>query len=321
MMSELTFESLSEQILTAFGEERYADGLELAGKNLAAFPEKTAQLNYWRMILAARLEDPAGVNRIFEETLAAGIWFSERLMRRSPSLEGMNGNEEYERLIKVAAQMQAVDPTNRIPALVVRPEGACGAQDDACPLLYFLHGNTDSPAANLLHWRELANQGWVLAMPQSSKAMWPEAYFWPAYEECAAEIEHHYNNLAKQYSVDPEKTILAGFSMGAEIALATALSGKIPARGFILLGPGGYLMDDVKDWEPFIEQAAGRGLRGMILTGEEDDSIPHDNIRQLVELLNDRGISTQHKSYPNLKHEYPPDFSATLKDSIEFIFE
>ncbi|MEK6220832.1 MAG: dienelactone hydrolase family protein, partial [Chloroflexota bacterium] len=200
-------------------------------------------------------------------------------------------------------------------------DGACGSTDDACPLLFFLHGNTDNAHANLKHWQDLPNQGWVLAMPQSKNVMWAESYYWTDYQTTVSEVDKHYANLTNQYAIEPDKTIIAGFSMGGEMALGLALSGQIPSKGFILLGPGGPFLDDdsFEDWAPFIEKAQGRNLRGVILMGDADNTILHDNIHKMAALLNDNGIITQVKTFPDLKHEYPEDFNAVLKESLAFI--
>jgi predicted esterase len=107
--------------------------------------------------------------------------------------------------------------------------------------------------------------------------------------------------------------------MGAEVALAMVLNGVIDAQGFILLGPGGPFMDDLQQWSPAIEKAKDKGLRGVILMGLADETIPQDNIRALVETLNEGGVACELKTYPGLEHEYPPDFEAALQDAIKYI--
>jgi predicted esterase len=318
---EITFDEFSVQIREHFTKETYVDGLEYADGYVGKFPKEEPLLQYWRMCLAARLENYPLTNQILEGVLASGTWYGEALLRESPSLEPLQNDPEFKRLANISLKMQQNDPTDALPILVVRPEGKCGVRDDPCPLLIFLHGNTDSAQANLEHWTAAANNGWLAALPQSSEVMWAGAYFWSEHEASAKEVDALYKKLPDTYNLDLQRTVLAGFSMGAELALWLALSGRIPAKGFILLGPGGPFMDDIEEWEPLIEQAKNRDLRGVIITGQADTSIPHKNIRELVEKFNANGIPCELEEHIDLAHEYPANFEERLLHSLDFIFK
>jgi predicted esterase len=317
-MTELTFPELAEQIQKHFAEQTYAEGLSLASKHLTAFPEEYTTINYWRICLAARLDQPDLCNTILESTLASGIWLSDFLLRQSPSLEKMQGNTEFERLAGISAQMREVDGAE-VPLLVARPQDACNPGEAGCPAVIFLHGNMDSAQKNLEAWAHLPAEGWLVAVPQSSNALWAGAYMWTDHETARQELTENYQRITNQYSLDEQRLVWGGFSMGGEIALALALSGDLPASGFFLLGPGGRMMDQIEDWQPLIAQAAGRGLRGAILMGEADETIPRENIRRLAELLNQGGIPTQLQTFPGLGHAYPPDFEQAAAEALAFI--
>ena len=111
--------------------------------------------------------------------------------------------------------------------------------------------------------------------------------------------------------------------LGGETALRAALSGMVPVRGFILLGPGGPTIDTPEAWRrsapTLIRQGAERNLRGYVLLGEEDAGVPHDAIRALVELLNANGIPCHLEILPGLAHEYPPDPGPVLSRALGFI--
>jgi len=318
-MADLSFTELTDKIQSHFAEGTFAEGLSLASEYVTVYPEEFALLNYWRMCLAARMNQYAVANKILEATLASGNWYSELLLRDSPSLASLQGEEEFERLVGISLQMQASDPAAAVPMLVIRPKDACGPEDEGCPAVIFLHGNQDTAQKNLPHWQSLADAGWLVALPQSRAAMWADAYVWMDHDTSADEVIKLFERLKKEYSLDTDRIILAGFSMGAEVALAMALNGAICSKGFILIGPGGPFMDDLTKWGPSIEKAKDKGLRGVIMMGEADETIPQDNIRALVETLNEAGVACNLKTYPDLKHEYPPDFKAALQEAIKFI--
>src|SRR6266704_2939121 len=85
------------------------------------------------------------------------------------------------------------------------------------PLPIALHGNQSSAEASLGYWRPAVSAGWLLAMPQSTRADEDGKYIWnrPGYNEWPVEeIQTHYDNLISQHSIEPENVIIAGFSMG-----------------------------------------------------------------------------------------------------------
>jgi len=317
-MSEITFPELAEKIQQHFEQQTYAEGLTLASENFKRFPEEVTTINYWRICLATRLEQFDLANKFLETTLASGIWLAEFLLRQSPSLAAIQGNEEFERLCQISAQMRTADG-GEVPLLVARPEDACAPGMEGCPALIFLHSNMDNAQNNLRQWGYLSKNGWIVAIPQSSQALWTGAYNWVDHQTTREEMDRHYQRLLNQYSLDGERLIWGGFSMGAEMALTLVLNGDFPARGFILLGPGGPKMDDLSQWGPLIDKAAGKRLRGVIWMGEEDRTIPQGNVRALVERLNAGGIPTQLETFPGLGHAYPDDLEVAAARAMDFI--
>jgi predicted esterase len=323
-MEKLTFPELTEKIQQHFAVETYQEGLTLASEQLPNFPEEYALINYWRICLAARLEQFEIAAKILESTLASGIWYSDVLLRESPSLAGIQGQGEFERLAEIAGKLRAADGSD-VPLLLARPEDACQPGDAGCPLLVFLHANSDTAQNNLQHWAHLSAQGWLAAIPQSSWGMWTGAYGWTGYEATRGEILDHYESLKRQYSVDASRMILGGFSMGGAMALSMVLNGDLPAQGFILLGPAGGMIDEIdeikdEDWWAQLGGGWTRSLRGVVLMGEADDTIPQDKIRKLVRMLNDAGIPTRLQTFPGLRHDYPPDFETVAAQALGFIF-
>ena len=319
-MTEITIDALGLEIQKHFNNKTYAEGLALASKQLKEFPNNFPLLTYWRICFAARMNALPQANQILEALLSSGIWYSEALLRESPSLDALQKDPEFERLAGISLKMQISDPLEKLPLLVVRPENMWGpGQESGCPNLVFLHGNRDNAQANLSHWHPLSKKGWLVALPQSSQVYWSENYSWTAHEMAENEVLEKYNGLSKQYSLDTQNTVIAGFSMGAEIALALALNVKLNSQGFILLGPGGPYMNDLSRWDDLIEIAKDTGLRGVVLMGLEDKTIPQNAIRELVEKLNKRGIPTDLQTFPGLGHQYPENFEVVLDKALSFI--
>jgi predicted esterase len=318
-MEEHTFEELYGNLQTLYQDGEYARALELATQALAAYPEQRTSLDYWRMTMAARTDDTAQTLRVLQEALERGQWYSELLLRRSPSFKMLQGDPEFEKLV---AQNQAVaeqDSQATFPIFTLRPEKRCRSGAPACPLLLGLHTNAGTVPSSLGFWRPAATAGWLVAAPRSSQAIWKDAYVWDDRETAEAEIQKHYATLRKNYAIDAQRTILAGHSMGGEVAIWLALRGSIETRGFLAIGPGGPYMDDLAEWNPLIKDAAQRGLRGYFIFGERDASIPQENIHKLAEKLKATGIACKLETIPGQGHDYSPDYDAAILRGLDFL--
>ncbi|HWQ83443.1 MAG TPA: dienelactone hydrolase family protein, partial [Anaerolineales bacterium] len=169
-------------------------------------------------------------------------------------------------------------------------------------------------------WKTAAAEGWITAAPQSSQAMWRGAYVWDDRGYARDELQRHYTSLIQKYAIDPQRVILAGHSLGGETAMWLALNAELPVQGFIAFGPSGPLTEDPEKWHDLLYQSAGLGLRGYIIFGEEDESIPQENIRLLVDLLNETGTPTDLETVPHAGHDYDPAYDDCLLRALEFIF-
>ena len=173
-MTKMTYEELAQLIQKHFTRQDLTAGLALASEQGVNFPEEFPTINYYRMCLAARIGEIRHRQQELETTLASGIWYSDILLRQSPSLEPLQGQEEFERLAKCPAKMVPPDGLAQMPMLVVRPENACGPEDEGCPAVLFLHArNSDTAQKNLEQWRYLAEHGWLVAVPHSARPCSP----------------------------------------------------------------------------------------------------------------------------------------------------
>jgi len=318
----MTFDELVAAITQHFQNGDYAQALALADEHAANFPQHAAHIAYLQMCLAARLEQRPRVFALLQAMHQQGIWYSPEVLHNSPSFKALQGDPEFEALIESSRALQA-EETKAAPAILVTyPQGKCQSADETCPLIVALHANGESPESALAGWHTAAQEGWLVAAPRSSHTLWAGGgNMWFDHQESAAEIITQLEHLAENYWVEGEGMILGGFSMGAEVALWMALKGLLPAHGFILLGPGGPLMDEPDHWLPLIQEAADRELRGFIIFSQDDPTIPHDGIRQTAALLNENGIPTHVEVLHGLAHEYPPDFERLLRVALDYIGE
>jgi len=187
-----------------------------------------------------------------------------------------------------------------------------------------LHGNGENARKALDGWRTAVDEGWLLAAVQSSQIVHSEGYIWDDTEVALREIQEQHAALAADYALSADHLIIAGFSMGGYTAMQAALSGTIPAQGFMLLGPGGPEPDgpdDLGSWLPLIEQLRGRGapLRGYLMAGQEDDLTPPETQQRLADFLTEAGIPCGFETIPGVAHAYPLDFRPIIARALDFI--
>jgi predicted esterase len=149
--------------------------------------------------------------------------------------------------------------------------------------------------------------------------MWKNAYIWDDLEITSLELRKDYGTLQAQYSVSPEQTIVAGHSMGGEIAVWSSLSGQLPVRGFVAIAPSGPFMDELESWKTIIEQSQDRELRGYFIVGENDRQTSLSNLQALADWLIEAGIPCEVESLPGMDNKYSPSYGAALLRALEYI--
>jgi len=258
--------------------------------------------------------------QILDELFADGIWFSEELFRLSPSYAPLQGVDEFEKRVQANIKLRAQSGDDTAAVLHTRiPETGKGPY----PVIFHLHGNGSSALAEIDHWQAAVDAGWLVAAPNSATIFWAGSdALWRDHETARAQIAKHVEELQINFELDTDNIIFTGFSMGGEIALAETLRGELaPARGFIIIGAGGPMLEDTANFKPLIETAQKRNLRGAILVSESDAAIQDDKLEEMAELLNTGGIPTQFEKYPDIGHVFPSDFGKRLPGLLAWVAE
>ena len=314
-----TIDDLQTRLQQLYYAEDFRGALDLAAAGKNRFPDHSFLLYYWQITMAARLGDPTQAILLLHEVIQSGGWYAETLLRRSPSLKSLQGDEEFEALVLLNREQQERNQEQIYPLLILRSEGQCQSSKSPCPLLLALHANASTAQASIPFWRPAASAGWLVAVPQSSQPMWKDAYIWDDRDFAMQEITRHFSALSKKYFIDPTRVVLAGHSMGGEMAVWLALSAALPARGFMAIGPAGPFLDALENWQPLIEASQGTGMRGYIAVGREDNTIPLNNIRKIVGQLNKAGIACQLEEIPDVGHQYSVEYEASLLRGLKYI--
>jgi predicted esterase len=194
--------------------------------------------------------------------------------------------------------------------------------DPPYPFVLSLHGGGGFVEDEHQSWKQIVDQGYLLGIPRSTNLYWSgiDSAYWPDYKSSLEFIQSYIDSINGDKIIDTNRFFLGGFSQGGGVAVQIALTGDIPVRGFVVVAPGGGMMDEPDIWQSLIDKAKNRNLHGMIIRGTEDLAIPREKLHDLAKMLNDGGIHCQFFEYPGLGHWYPPDmvdmvtsFIATIK--------
>ncbi len=327
MMNSIDFDEIQAQIQAHYQAGDYAAAYDLSTRYINDFPKQRPLLSYWRISMAACLGKTAQAIKLYEETLKNGTWYGEVLLRKSPSLKTLQGVPEFEQLVVRNQELRRQDQSQTIPLIILRPSGECGQGDLPCSTLLALHGNASTAQASLEFWKPVAKAGWLVGIPQSTQAIWKDAYVWDDLDISQREILTHYASLASQYAVDPEQSVIAGYAMGAEVAAYLAVTAAVPVIGFLAVTPSGPFTNAPEKWRPYIQAAQQRlendlgYLRGYILVDKNERNISLESIEYLVDMLSQAGIACDMEKISGDGHKYPERYASAILRGLDYILE
>ena len=316
-----SYQQLDARVMELYREQNYAGAFDLLTAEGPRHPGHEIDVSYMRSCLAARKGDYGMAVEILEQALEQGLWFGEMLLRRSPSWQPLQGRPDFERVAAACLERQHAEQAGRPPAhyAALIPDGVTPPYKS----IVALHGNGENPRKALDGWRAVTDEGWLLAAIESSQIVQSDGYVWDDTQVALREIREQYAALAADHELSAGHLVIAGFSMGGYTALRVALSGTIPARAFILLGPGGPDpgADDPASWLPLIKEARARGvqLRGYLLAGQDDDLTPVETQRRLAGFLTEHGVPCGFEAVPGVAHAYPLDFRPIIQRARAFV--
>jgi predicted esterase len=314
-MSNLTMKQFEQEYYRLYTEGAHAQAYKLVTREAGRFPE-WAQGSYynWRMCAACLMGDNALALQLFEEALAAGHWYDEAGLREDADLASLQGMPKFERLVEMSLRRREEALAQAKPVLrTFEPEGHA----QPYPLLLALHGNHSNLDESARYWRHATAQGWLVAAPQSSQVMGEGTSGWNDRDWAVREIEQHMAALHDQYTIDPNRIVVAGFSMGGGLAAWLTLSRVVPTRGWV--GVNAFL-PDVESVLPLAEACRGQGFRAYLIASQRDASC-YAIAQRLAEMLPPHGIPCELELHPDLGHDFPPEFERSLTKGLDFVLQ
>lgn len=310
-MSDLSRpEEVEQQFHHLVQDGAYAEAFDLVTREAHVFPEYAQKvIYYWRMSMACRLKKKVLALHLLEEAVQAGLWYAG--LESDADFQLLYGEPEFERLAKLGMTHRSRAIANAVPVVKTLQPGTT----PPWPLLLALHGSNANVEVQGVHWLSAVENGWLVALPQSSQVYAPGTYTWNDWDWAQQEVCERYAALCNSYSIDPTRVVIGGFSQGGGLALWLGLSGAIKAQGLLLVGP---FLDEISQIVPLLEKRVPDGLRVYLGAGQRDRYC-HAIAEQLASLLPTYGIVCKLDDYPDLEHSFPADFEKKLPEALTFL--
>jgi predicted esterase len=305
-MESMTFRELTDQMVAFYHQNKMEEALHLIEEHLDAFPDQSARMVFWHMCLLSLTGRSADVLSVFQEGLDSGHWWHEELFS-DPDLNAVRDLPEFQRLMAVSQERynEARKQISR-EYIVLEPELPGSGQ---YPLLITLHGRNGNKDVDLMQWELARQRGWLVLSCQSTQPVFEGAYHWDDPAVGLDDLSYYYKQILQNYSVDPQRMVIAGFSQGSGMAIYTALKGRLPVRGFIGIGTW---------WADPDELTGDRTkARGYFITGEKDHTL--DRAREIQDVLRRNNVEFAEEVHAELGHEFSSDFGTSFDKAIGFI--
>jgi len=313
------FEDLRSKIQELYRVGDYTTALDLVETNLPDFPDQKYFLLYWRLTLTSQQGDIQTAISALQEMIDDGYWMNESLLRIPSSLELLQDIDDFEKLVQINNELRDNDQSSLFPILISRPEGECLTEDNPCPLLLGFHANASMAQNSFAFWVSAAEQGWLVAAPQSFQAMWKGAYTWDDRLTAASEIKEHFNSLIQNYQINGDKTVLSGLVGGAEIALYLAMRREIGSIGFILINPLKSISSVLDECiSPTVDYSLF-GLKGYFIYGELVEESAKNGINEILMTLNNHGIKCKSEEVPDAGYAFESSYSTSLLNGLNYL--
>jgi predicted esterase len=304
-----TYREMRAYLGELFNQKKYAEAAALLESVLDRFPDNVMTNVYNLATMRLLQGDVDKAMAALEEGHRRGVFFG--LWDFNADMwEPLRKHERFAAFLK--ENEGRVEEASRKAVLlvdVVTPEGYDPAKK--YPLFIALHGGGESLVEFKPNWVSARlGKEFLVAYVQSTQVANMRGFHWQNEDTTRRDIAEAYRRILARYSVDPDRILIGGFSSGGFASLIVAFSDLLPVRGFVVLCPEPpQTIEDAA-----VVEAAGRGLRGTLLTTEWDQRL--DRQKEFVARLARLGLDCEISVTPNIGHWYPENFAALLDGAI-----
>ncbi|RBP20255.1 MULTISPECIES: alpha/beta hydrolase [Bacillus] len=308
MKNSMTYIKLLNETLHCYANKGSFEAYSYIMNNAKDVMGNEAQIYNFKYALAsaAGLEEEA-LHLMKKAIIENGFWYGSEYLISDDDLKSLHKFEEFHRMVQLCKEREELAKKSEQADVKYK----YSKQNEN--LLITLHGDQENIQIIEPYWNSVMEQGFMLALPQSSQIQFSDGYVWDNIERRREELKGHYNKIKVNKTFG--NIIIGGFSAGARVALHSMLQGEIEVNGFIFVAPW---LPEMEEWEEMIGILHDKSIKGYIICGDQDEDC-FEGTQQFVKLLKDKNIEHKYKVVPNLNHDYPHNFDELLKEAIEYI--
>ncbi|MEK4578094.1 MULTISPECIES: alpha/beta hydrolase [Bacillus] len=308
MENNMTYIKLLNETLHCYANKGSFEAYSYIMNNAKDVMGNEAQIYNFKYALAsaAGLEEEA-LHLMKKAIIENGFWYGSEYLISDDDLKPLHKFEEFHRMVQLCKEREELEKKSEQADVKYK------YSKQTENLLITLHGDQENIQIIEPYWNSVKEQGFMLALPQSSQIQFSDGYVWDNIERGREELKGHYNKI--KVNKPFENIIIGGFSAGARVALHSMLQGEIEVNGFIFVAPW---LPEMEEWEEMIGILHDKSIKGYIICGDQDEDC-FEGTQQFVKLLKDKNIEHKYKVVPNLNHDYPHNFDELLKEAIEYI--
>ena len=303
----MTYTQVLNKTLSIYREKGETAAYAFVSKEAQTLVGEYPQIDNFRYTLAAaagKKEEAMAIMRgAIEEK---GYWYSYDYLVKDEDLNSLRGEEDFGSWLELCKEREQRALANPESKLLVE-----GKAEKEKPLFLVLHGDQENIEITRPYWEGVLDQGYVLALLQSSQIEFSHGYNWRDVNQGVSEVGTYFGALMEDEAIAADSWI-GGFSAGCKVALRAILDGAITAKRFVFVAPW---LPDLDEWKEELSLLKTKGISGHILVGMQD----HDCLEgaeQLAGELMEIGVAITFEKIEGLAHDYPIDFQARLKDWI-----
>lgn len=261
--------------------------------------------NYKYSLVAANGDCKSALEIMKEAIVEKEYWYSYEYLMEDEDLQELRDEPDFEPLANICELREKKAKLTTLPMLKIIKS----TDGESKKSFMVLHADQENADMTKEYWESVTDNGFDLALAQSSQIQLSQGYVWSDVREGANDLVM-LNELLKR-ELGERKVILGGFSEGCSVIISAVANQLVNIDTIVLVSPWICNIDEV---EMNIENFRNKKI--YVVCGSEDD----DCISSTHEFLNElekAGIESTFIEIEGLGHEYANDFDEILNEIID----
>lgn len=206
MENNMTYIKLLNETLHCYANKGSFEAYSYIMNNAKDVMGNEAQIYNFKYALAsaAGLEEEA-LNLMKKAIIENGFWYGSEYLISDDDLKPLHKFEEFHRMVQLCKEREEL--AKKSEQADVKYKYSKQTEN----LLITLHGDQENIQIIEPYWNSVMEQGFMLALPQSSQIQFSDGYVWDNIERGREELKGHYNKI--KVNKPFENIIIGGFSL------------------------------------------------------------------------------------------------------------